>query len=307
MRFSLTSGHPVILDGAMGTELIARGLDIRSDIAERWVLECGDEVKAIHREYAASGAEVIQTCTFGALRSRLIGHGLGDRVAEICTRAVELARTAAPQRSIVASLGPTGLITASGGGQDATVRARIEAELTEAATALAEAEVDAIHLETQYNPAELVAAAAGIRTGAPATPLWISITLMTGASGLETPQGVPIEHMLRALRTAGPDAVGVNCSLDADRIRGAVERLVAADLGPVLVRPQARISEKCATGRSRETPLQYAERASQLFSLGATAVGGCCGTNPASIAALTTRVGGRIDPRIIVAPLEVAR
>ena len=271
----------------MGTELIERGLDVRRDIAERWVLERGGEVSAIHRAYAAAGAQALQTCTFGALRTRLAAYGLQEQVKTICQEGVALARAAADGRAVIASLGPTGVVVRAG---SSGLAARIEAEVAEAAAALIGADV--IHLETQLSPEELVASAAGVRSAAPGLPLWISITLMTGASGLETPHGVPLARMLKALAEARPDAVGVNCSLDADRIRDAVERLVDANLGPVVARPQARVSEKCATGRSSETPTRFAERAARLFDLGAAAVGGCCGTSPASIAALAAMVPG---------------
>ncbi len=300
MSFRLHTSTPILMDGAMGTELIARGLEIRSDVAERWVLERSADVSAIHRAYAEAGAEVIQTCTFGALRSRLAPHGLDGRVGEICARAVSLARTAAPGLPIVGSLGPTGRVK-SAGPIELTVHRSIEEELSEAAAALADAGVDALHLETHYSPVELLAAAAGARRGAPNIPIWISVTLMTGSSGLETPHGVPASRMLRALREAGPDAVGVNCSLDADRIRAAVELLAGARLGPVIARPQARSSEKCATGRSGEHPTRFAERAIQLYELGAAAVGGCCGTGPASIAALSTLLRSIPQPRQEVA------
>ncbi len=284
MSFQLNIRTPILMDGAMGTELIARGLDIRSDSAERWVLERADEVAAIHRAYAAAGADVIQTCTFGALRSRL-GSALRGRAAEICTKAVALARAAAPALPIVASLGPTGLVKGAEA-TDPAVRRQIEDEVSEAAAALAAAGADVIHLETHYSPVELASAAAGAHRGAPGLQLWASVTLMTGNSGLETPHGVPASRMLRVLGEVGADAVGVNCSLDADRIRAAVELLVGARLGPVVVRPQARISEKCATGLSQEKPERFAQRAIRLYELGAAAVGGCCGTTPASIAAL---------------------
>ena len=271
----------------MGTELIERGLDVRADIAERWVLERATDVSAIHRAYAAAGAQALQTCTFGALRTRLAPYGLQDEVTIICQEGVSLARAAADGRAVIASLGPTGVVVQAG---SSGLAGRIEAEVAEAAAALTGADV--IHLETQLSAEELVASAAGVRSAAPGMPLWISVTLMTGASGLETPHGVPLARMLKALAEARPDAVGVNCSLDADRIRDAVERLVDANLGPVVARPQARVSEKCATGRSSETPTRFAERAARLFDLGAAAVGGCCGTSPASIAALAAMVPG---------------
>jgi methionine synthase I (cobalamin-dependent) len=290
MKLRLTPSNPRILDGAMGTELIARGLDARADIAERWVMDRPDVIAEIHQAYLAAGAEAIQTCTFGALRSRLAPHKMEGRVREICSRAISLAQLGVP---VVASLGPTGLCTTVERGFEPGVQREIEAQFEEAASALCA--TDALHLETQYHPAELVAAAEGARRGAPSTPLWISITVVVGDGGLCTPHGVPIEGMIRALRRIRPDVVGVNCSLDAERIGQAAARLVDANLGPVIVRPQARISDKCAIGRSSETPERFASRALQLVGLGVAAVGGCCGTHPDSIHAL--RVALRPEER----------
>ena len=284
MTFRLTPDHPIVMDGAMGTELIARGMNPREDIAERWVLERADQVSAIHAAYADSGAQVIQTCTFGALRARLEPKGLADRQTEIIRKAIDLARAAAPGRAIVGSLGPSGLVKSSR--QAHEVASELVGDYAQAALAMVGQGLVAIHLETQLAPAEIQAAVAGIRQTASELPLWISITVMTGSSGLETPLGVPISTMIQILRECSPDAVGVNCSLDSDRISHAVEQLVAARLGPVIAQPQARISDKCANGISRELPERFAQRAMALFDLGAAAVGGCCGTTPATITAL---------------------
>jgi methionine synthase I (cobalamin-dependent) len=275
-------GPPLLLDGAMGTELIARGLELRTDIAERWVLQRPEVVSEIHRAYAEAGAQVIQTCTFGALRHRLAPHGLADRVTDICAQAIALARpTGLP---VVASLGPTGRCTSVEAGHDLAIQRQIEDEVTEAARALSGA--DALHIETQLHPGELLAAARAARGGAPHLSLWISITVSIGDGGLCTPLGIPLDRMIRALREAAPDVVGVNCSLDGERMRPVVERLVDANLGAVIARPQARRSEKCATGRSTETPARFAAHAASLYKAGASSVGGCCGTHPGSIAAL---------------------
>ncbi len=287
MSLRLSPDRSLVLDGAMGTELIARGLDARADLAERWVLDRPDAVREIHRGYVESGAEVLQTCTFGALRARLAPHRLAERLAEVCARGVSLAKLEAGRLPVVASLGPTGLARPV---LDAETAREIAAQVAEAAAALAGAGADALHLETQYHPGELVAAAAGARRGAPDLPLWISVTVALGDGGLVTPHGVPLARMLAALREAAPDAIGVNCSLDGERMRDAVERLVGSGLGPVVARPQARISEKCATGRSQETPSRFATHAAALFAAGAAAVGGCCGTHAGSIAALAGAV-----------------
>src|SRR5215468_6742983 len=100
--------YPLVLDGAVGTELIARGLRVREESPESWNLTRPDDVRDVHAAYAAAGADVIQTNTFGATRPRLRRFGLTDRVAEICIEAVRLAQTGAPGCLVVGSLGPTG-------------------------------------------------------------------------------------------------------------------------------------------------------------------------------------------------------
>jgi 5-methyltetrahydrofolate--homocysteine methyltransferase len=174
----------------------------------------------------------------------------------------------------------------------------LEAAYAESAAALAEGGVDAIHLETMFHPAELAAAVRGARAGAPQLTVIASMTLMAGVSGLETPHGVPIARMLRAVESSEPDAVGVNCSVDAERMRPAVEALRQALPLPIVAQPQARISEKCATGRSSETPDAFARRALALVDAGAAVVGGCCGVGPEMIAALHQALEARESHKV---------
>jgi methionine synthase I (cobalamin-dependent) len=273
----------MLLDGAMGTELIARGLSTRVDSADGWNLTRPDDVRAVHAAYAAAGAEAVQTNTFGATRPRLKRFGLADRQREICEAAVRLAREGAPGAAIVGSLGPTGETVPLGATTDL---GWLREAYAEAAAALAAAGAEAIHLETQFHPAELQVAIAGVRAGAPDLPLIASMALMPGATGLETPHGVPIAKMMRALEVNLPDAVGANCAVEAERMLQAVQLLRERFELPVWAKPQAKMSDKCATGRSSETPESFARRAVALIDAGASAVGGCCGTTPESIAAL---------------------
>ena len=280
MRLERDGIRPVLLDGAIGTELIARGLRVRDECPEAWNLERPEIVRAIHAAYVEAGAEVVQTNSFGATRPRLARFGREGSQAEIIRAAVALAREAGG-RTIWGSLGPTGETLSLAEGTDV---GRVEAAYAEAAGLLAEAGVDAIHLETQFHPAELGAAILGAKQAG--LPVVASMTLMAGVSGLETPHGVPIARMIRAVEAGGPDAVGVNCSIDAERMRRAVEALRDALPLPVVAKPQAKISEKCVTGRSSETPEAFARHARALVDAGAAAVGGCCGVGPAGIAAL---------------------
>jgi 5-methyltetrahydrofolate--homocysteine methyltransferase len=283
MRLDRTPAQPLLLDGAIGTELIARGLRVREEAPESWNLDRPADVRAVHAAYAAAGADAIQTNSFGATRPRLARFGLADRLREICAAAVALARDAAPKAAIVGSLGPTGETVALGGKADVSP---LRDAFAEAAAALADAGADAIHLETQFHPAELQAAIEGVRAGAPRLPLIASMALMPGATGLETPHGVPIAKMVRALEANLPDAVGANCAIEAERMLQVVTFLRERFDVPVWAKPQAKLSDKCATGRSSETPEKFARHALALIDAGAAAVGGCCGTTPASIAAL---------------------
>jgi 5-methyltetrahydrofolate--homocysteine methyltransferase len=276
--------EPLLLDGAIGTELIARGLRVQREAAESWNLERPDDVRAVHAAYVAAGAEAIQTNTFGATRPRLARVGLAERVAEVCIAAVRLAQSAAAGRALViGSLGPTGENLPLGATPDV---GWLRAAYAEAAGALAAAGVCAIHLETQFHPVELRAAIEGTREGAPQLPVIASMALMPGVTGLETVTAVPMGKMMRAIDLAPPDAVGVNCAIEAERMLAAVVALREQLALPIWAKPQAKLSEKCATGRSNETPEAFARRAAALVDAGASAVGGCCGTTPASIAAL---------------------
>jgi methionine synthase I (cobalamin-dependent) len=276
LRLERQMARPLLLDGAVGTELIARGLRVREESPEAWNLDHADHVRAIHAAYVAAGAEVVQTNTFGATRPRLERFGLGSRQREIVEAAVTLAKSAGVP--VWGSLGPTGLTLPLTGG-DLTP---IEAAYAEAAALLVEFGVEAVHLETQFHAGELEAAIRGARSAG--KPVIASMTLMPGISGLETPHGVPIKKMLRAVE--GADAVGVNCSVEAERMRQAVERLHQDLTLPIVAKPQAKLSDKCATGRSSETPEAFARHAVSLVKAGASAVGGCCGVGPAGIAAL---------------------
>ncbi len=251
-------------------------------------------MRAIHAAYAAAGADIVQTNSFGCTRPRLARFGFGDRVVELARAAAKLAKEGAPGRLVFGSLGPSGETLPLSGADTSA----IESAYAEAAAALAEGGVDAIHLETMFHPAELAAAVRGAKAGAPKLPVIASMTLMAGVSGLETPHGVPIARMLRAVESSEPDAVGVNCSVDAERTKISVEALRAALELPVVAQPQAKISEKCATGRSSETPESFAARAAALVDAGAAIVGGCCGVGPAGIAALRRALDARRSHKV---------
>src|SRR4051794_7219273 len=104
MRLDRDPARPLLLDGAIGTELVGRGLRVRAESPESWNLTRPDDVRQIHAAYAAAGAEAIQTNTFGATRPRLARFGLGAQMREICLAGVRLAREGAPAATVIGSL-----------------------------------------------------------------------------------------------------------------------------------------------------------------------------------------------------------
>ncbi len=297
--------HPIrpwLLDGAMGTELIARGLRVREECPESWNANRPDDVRAVHASYRAAGADILQTNSFGGTKTRLGRFGLQDQQAALLRAAVELAREAAAGKFVWGSLGPSGETVPL---QNAGDLSWLETVFEEAARHLVQGGVDAVHLETMFHPGELAAALAGVRraTGH-RVPVIASMTLMPGASGLETPHGVPFIRMARALQATPPDAVGVNCSIEAERMVRALEALTEATELPVVVQPQAKMSDKCATGRSSETPESFARQVARLLDAGAAAVGGCCGVGPLGIAALRALIDGNREVRTGASQME---
>jgi 5-methyltetrahydrofolate--homocysteine methyltransferase len=283
LRLDRDTERALLLDGAMGTELIARGLRVREECPESWNRNRPDEVRSIHAAFAAAGAEAVQTNSFGGTRPRLARFGLADQLRPLLLAAVRLAREGAPGLEVIGSLGPTGETLPLGNQPDL---GWLEGTYAESASLLAEGGVDAIHLETQFHPTELTAAIRGTRAGAPSLPIVASMTLMPGATGLETPHGVPFAKMVRAVEAGEPDAVGVNCSIEGERMLAAVEALRDALPLPIWAKPQAKMSPKCVTPRSSETPDIFARHAMALVRAGASAIGGCCGVSPNMLLAL---------------------
>jgi methionine synthase I (cobalamin-dependent) len=268
-------------DGAVGTELIARGLDLQREPPEAWTLARPDEVRCMHASYVSAGAEVVQTNTFGANRPRLARAGLDGELGALNRNAVGLARAAGAPR-VVASLGPTGLDPVA-----ACMHARIEAAYTEQLRHLVDAGVDGIHCETMYHPVEARAAIAAARQVAPSLPLLVSATCSLGDHGFQTPLGVPLGAMLDALLDAEIDGIGLNCSLEARKLVGALRLLRERTDLPVLVQPQAGEPAHACRGEPRgDDPARFARDLVQLVDEGADGVGGCCGAGPAHIAAL---------------------
>ena len=283
---ALAGARPLLLDGGLGSMLIARGLG-SGEAPERWVLERGAEVAAVHRAYAESGADAVQTATFGAHPSRLARAGLAPDPEPIARAAVALAR-AAGAPFVVGDLGPSGEYLPPVGRADP---GELALGFERLAAALAAAGVDALHVETLSDRREALIALAAARRAAPHLPVLVSLTFERRRRGFFTVMGDPLTAALAELAAAGAAAVGANCTLASSDMLDLAREARAALATPLVVQPNAGqpILEAGVT-RYAQAPEAFAADLAAIAELGVEAVGGCCGTDPDFIAALRRRL-----------------
>ena len=274
---------PLLLDGALGTELERRGVPTRLPLwSARALLERPDAVAAIHRDYVAAGAEALTANTFRTGRRTLAREGFGARAGELTRLAVALAReAAAPAGREVLVLGSQAPLEDCYRPDLVPDDASLAREHAEQADALAAAGVDAILIETMNAAREAAAAArAAQATGLPFAASFVC----DGAARLLS--GERLELGLEAALRAGALAVGVNCVPPA-AVAACLPALARAGL-PFFVYPNLGAPDPVRdfAPSEDETPARFAELAEAWVAAGAAAVGGCCGTRPAHVAAL---------------------
>jgi methionine synthase I (cobalamin-dependent) len=284
---ALARRRPLLLDGGLGSMLIARGL-AGGEAPERWVLERGAEVAAVHRAYAEAGADAVQTCTFGAHPLRLARAGLAGRCGEVARAAVALARDAG-SRFVIGDLGPAGDYLPPVGHADP---ARLAAGFELLAGALADVGVDALHFETMSDLREARLALAAALGAAPHLPVMVSLTFERRRRGFFTIMGDPLVGALAALADAGATAVGANCTLASPDMLDLAREARAALPTALVFQPNAGQPILDAGGvRYAQTPEEFAADLAAVAALGVAAIGGCCGTDPHFVAALRARLG----------------
>jgi S-methylmethionine-dependent homocysteine/selenocysteine methylase len=306
IRSRLQAGKPVLLDGALGTELVRRGVRWR----KHGLQTDAEAVEQLHRDYLVAGSDVIRTNTFqlnpriylNVFRNRAhmqhIGApGLADLTPELLRRSVQLARQAR------AAAGAEGRVAVAGvlaplehcyrpDLSPAEETARREHE--EQAKILAQEKVDLLLLESMNTIREARAALAAGR--AAGLPVWVSFVL--GPEG-ELLSGEPLEQAVREMEKGGAGAVLVNCAPPEDITRAVarMKKLTSLPFGAFAhigrFSPPSWKFEFFPQFVETESwsPERYAGEANRWREAGATILGGCCGTRPEHIAALRARLG----------------
>jgi 5-methyltetrahydrofolate--homocysteine methyltransferase len=281
----LLEGRDVVLfDGGMGTLLQDRGLD-DGGAGELWNVDRPDVIRAIHEEYAAAGATILTTNTFGGTRPRLAMHGLGDRVHELNRAAAELAAGVARSHGalVAGDLGPTGeLLAPLGALEPADAQAIFEEQLR----GLVAGGIDLVLIETMSDLAEVAAAVAAARAVAPGLPVLATLSFDTN---LRTMMGVSPTGAVEALTAAGVEAVGANCGRGPEEMELIAAEMSAARAGEILLVAQSNAGLPHLVGDrfAYDVPAQeLADHARKLHDIGIDLIGACCGSTPGHVAAM---------------------
>jgi len=262
----------LLADGAMGTELYARGVFFNRCFSPRLIAQ-------IHQDYLKAGSDLIETNTFGANRLRLAAYGLEDKVAEINRRGVEIAREAAQGRAYVAgAVGPLGKSIKPLGLIDREEASRI---FSEQIAVLVESGVDLLILETFSNLEELEVA---FRAARALSNLPVVAQLSFHYYGEEKFAGVTPERAVRAMEDWGVDVAGTNCGNGPQGVLECIERMRSASTMKLSAMPNAGLPEVVGDRTLYlATPEYMGEYARRFAQNGVSLIGGCCGTTPAQI------------------------
>jgi 5-methyltetrahydrofolate--homocysteine methyltransferase len=285
----LNAGEVLVADGATGTNLQAVGLP-PGTTPEEWVFDQPDRIRALQRSFVEAGSDLILTCTFGGTRIRLKESRYADRAAELNRRAVELAREAAGDRTLIGgSVGPLGSLLKPFGPIE---YAEAVAAYAEQAQALSEGGVDVLVIETHFALEEAQAAVEGARQACQ-LPLVVSFSY---DRGVRTMMGVKPAQVADKFKSLDVTAIGANCGTTLENMEKIVQEYAAAQSGLFMwAKPNAGMpTVDAATGRSvyDVTPEQMGEFAKRYVEIGARIVGGCCGSTPAHVRAIAQAVKG---------------
>ena len=267
--------NTVILDGGMGTLLQKEGL-LPGELPERWNLTRSDVIERIHRDYFNAGANIVNTNTFGANILKFTS----DELEQIIKSAVETAFRAArlsdgvQEKFVALDIGPTGKLLKPYGDFDFEEAVSVFAETVKLG---AKYGADLIMIETMSDSYETKAAILAAKENCK-LPIFVSNAygedgkLMTGASPAA---------MVAMAEGLGVDAIGANCSLGPNQLRGVVAELLECSSIPVLLKPNAGLPKSDGVNTVYDIGAEeFAAQVSEAVKAGVRIAGGCCGTTP---------------------------
>ncbi|MCA9079378.1 MAG: homocysteine S-methyltransferase family protein [Planctomycetaceae bacterium] len=288
----LTQPEPLLFDGATGTELQRRGFPLAGPAwSAAAILEAPDLLRQIHADYVAAGADILTANTFRTHSRNLREAGLDKRAAELTYRAVDLARAAAAEGTLVAgSIAPLEDCYAPDRTPDTSA---LIAEHQEHAENLRAAGADLLLVETQITIREAVAAtAAALSTG---LPVLTSFTLQHGLPGTSPSllSGESLQQAANQVIKVGALGILLNC-IPADEILPALRQIGCSPAIPLgaYANTGRMLPDGTWASTTAENPAVYAEHATAWKAAEIRWIGGCCGTTPRHISAVRKALYG---------------
>ncbi len=270
----------LFFDGGMGTMLQKNGLK-GGDIPELLNIEKPELIEKIHSEYLEAGCDVVTANTFGA--NSLKEHEFGCDVEKIIVAALGAAKRCAEKysdtkkRYVALDIGPTGKLLEPMG--ELSFDAAYEV-FKKSAVAGERAGADLVIIETMSDTLETKAAVLAVKEN---TGLPIFCTMTFDESG-KTLTGANIEVMAAMLEGLGVDCIGINCGLGPIQIKAMMAELAKVASIPVMAQPNAGLPAiKDGKTVFSVGPDEFGECMAEIAALGASVLGGCCGTTPEHI------------------------
>lgn len=282
----LIKNGPVILDGATGTNLQNAGMPV-GVCPEQWILENPDVMVKLQEDYVAAGTNILYAPTFTANRIKLEEYGLQDRLEEMNRELIAISKRAAKGRALVAAdMTMTGQQLYPIG--DLMFEDLVDV-YKEQARVMVEAGADLFVVETMMSLQECRAAVLAIKEVCD-LPVMVSLTYNPDGRTLYGTEPATATVVLQGL---GADAIGINCSTGPEDMIEPVRQMAQFATIPILAKPNAGLPE-LENGKTvyRTDAAEFASWGKKLVEAGAAIIGGCCGTTPEHIRALSEAVCG---------------
>jgi 5-methyltetrahydrofolate--homocysteine methyltransferase len=285
-----------LLDGAMGTQLISRGIEV-GKCNDYLNVESPDVVFDIHRSYFEAGSDAVITNTFGANKYALGRHGFAEEVVKINKAGAQIARRSAGQEKyVLGDIGPSGDFLEPLGNVKPE---ELKEAFAEQAKALLDGGVEGFIIETMTALDEAAIAIEAVKSIGGDLPVLASMSFDRAGGDFKTMMGVGVDAAVAQMISSGVDTAGFNCgtiSLDeyvelAEKFVSSV-RALSTDV-IVYAEPNAGKPELVEDRVVyKVSPEDFAAAAEKIHSAGVNIIGGCCGTSPAHIKALAKKLRG---------------
>jgi 5-methyltetrahydrofolate--homocysteine methyltransferase len=274
----------ILFDGAMGTQLDELGLPMSGVVN----LSHPEQVVNVHRTYLKSGAQILITNTLTMNRPFIEAHDLSVDVREVNLAGVKLANAVGDDHFVLGDISSTGILLEPYGelADDEAFEGFLEQ-----AQALAEGGVDGFIVETMYDLKESLLAVRACR-GVSDLPIIATIAFTTAKNGGRTIMGDSAIECARQLENAGVSVLGANCGdLTPEFMADVIGEMCPVTDLPLLAQPNAG-SPELVDGETvfRMDPEEFATGIQKCIDAGASLVGGCCGSTPDHIQAVSTRL-----------------